>query len=301
MIIDFKEIPQANRATGEQDKFELFAREFLAYMEYNIVEDPSRGADGGKDFVVEEQLKLNGGGMQTIRWLVSCKHNAHSGNSVTDRDEQNVSDRVLQHKCDGFIGFYSTLPSTALSNRLHGIGKVNIYDSEKIERYIIDGGNNPKALSLFMRFFPNSWQKYLTLSQPAQAQPIFSPNIVCDCCKKDLFANPGSSIYVMVRDKNDRIIDVRYLTKGECDELSSKQLRANGYTDYWGEFCDLLNPQTWRVEWKRFAHEVQQGKYSDEGFRRMLNLLEQTYALVARKPTVQEQERYQTLKEFGLL
>jgi hypothetical protein len=27
--LDFKEIPQANLASGEQDTFELFAREFL--------------------------------------------------------------------------------------------------------------------------------------------------------------------------------------------------------------------------------------------------------------------------------
>lgn len=28
-IIDFREIPQANKADGKQDSFELFAREFL--------------------------------------------------------------------------------------------------------------------------------------------------------------------------------------------------------------------------------------------------------------------------------
>ena len=46
MILDFKEIPEANRGTGLQDTFELFARDFLAFMGFRIVQDPDRGADG---------------------------------------------------------------------------------------------------------------------------------------------------------------------------------------------------------------------------------------------------------------
>lgn len=47
MIIDFKEIPQANKGGGNQDSFELFAQDFFEYLGYEIVEQPFRGADGG--------------------------------------------------------------------------------------------------------------------------------------------------------------------------------------------------------------------------------------------------------------
>ena len=317
MILDFKEIPQANKATGEQDKFELFAREFLAYMEYNIVEDPSRGADGGKDFVVEELFTQKDGSLQTIKWLVSCKHYAHSGKSISDTDELNVGDRVKQHQCDGFMGFYSTLPSSGLSQRLHNVCKATIYDSEKIERFIINSNNNPQALSLFVRFFPISWKKYLSLTneqvlvndikrtfvtkQVNDNKPLFDAKIKCDICGKNLFEVPRKSIYVLVVGEKDKIIDVKYLTKGECDMVSSQQIRKNGNVDYWGEFSDLLSPNTWMSELVGFIKDVNQGKYTENAFKKMLNLFMQTYAYVARQPSAQEQARYNTLKEFGLI
>ena len=85
MMRDFKEIPEANKGTGLQDTFELFTRDFLSFLGYRIVQDPDRGADGKKDLIVEEIIA----GITreyTIRWLVSCKHFAHSGNSVKDSD-----------------------------------------------------------------------------------------------------------------------------------------------------------------------------------------------------------------------
>ena len=83
---------------------------FLSYLGYRIVEDPARGADGKKDLIVEEVL-TGVAAEQTIRWLVSCKHYAHTGKSVPDSDEINILERLRQHGCDGFMGFYSTLPA----------------------------------------------------------------------------------------------------------------------------------------------------------------------------------------------
>lgn len=103
MVVDFKEIPQANVPNGEQDTFELFSRDFLEYLGFQIISNPDRGADGGNDLIVEETL--NGViGNEKRRFLVSCKHYAHNGKSVGTEDETNISDRVKQHGCDGFIG-----------------------------------------------------------------------------------------------------------------------------------------------------------------------------------------------------
>jgi len=97
MILDFKEIPEANKGGGLQDSFELFAREFLHLLGYFIVEEPNRGADGGKDFVVLEK-RQGVSGESEIKWLVSCKHHAHSRASVSDKDELDIYGRVHTHQ-----------------------------------------------------------------------------------------------------------------------------------------------------------------------------------------------------------
>src|SRR3972149_1526333 len=104
-IIDFCEIPLGNKSTGMQDTFELFARDFLEYMGYIIVQGPDRGADGGKDIIVKE-IRKGIGGESEIKWLVSCKHKAHSGRSVGTADEIDIPGRVASNGCQGFIGFY---------------------------------------------------------------------------------------------------------------------------------------------------------------------------------------------------
>lgn len=46
-VLDFKEIPEAHKATGLQDTFELFSRDFLAFLGYKIISDPDRGLTVG--------------------------------------------------------------------------------------------------------------------------------------------------------------------------------------------------------------------------------------------------------------
>ena len=90
-IIDFKEIPLASGGVG-RDKFELFAREFLEAIGFRIIVGPDRGVDAGRYLIVEE-LRTGVGGETRVKWLVSCKHKAHSGSSVTLEDERDIHDR----------------------------------------------------------------------------------------------------------------------------------------------------------------------------------------------------------------
>jgi hypothetical protein len=50
-LIDFSEIPDS----GEE--WESFSRDFLVELGYAVDSPPDRGADGGKDLLVVEQLK----------------------------------------------------------------------------------------------------------------------------------------------------------------------------------------------------------------------------------------------------
>jgi HJR/Mrr/RecB family endonuclease len=96
-VLDFKEIPTA-QAGMDRDQFELFAREFLAQEGFMIVAGPDRGSDAGRDMIVAE-TRTGPGGDTTVRWLVSCKHKAHTGTSVTSVDEPNLRDRIETHEC----------------------------------------------------------------------------------------------------------------------------------------------------------------------------------------------------------
>lgn len=162
-LVDFKEIPKANESNGEQDMFELFAGEFFDALGYTIEESPSRGADHGKDIIVLEPLD---GIFDTHyrRWLVSCKHKAHSGRSVSVKEDNNIRDRIDQHKCDGFIAFYSTLPSSGLAQRLadfrnrsEGPISVNIFDNARIARLLLNEG---KLQLVFARYFRRSFLEH---------------------------------------------------------------------------------------------------------------------------------------------
>ena len=74
-ILDFKEIASSSGGQ-DRDQFELFAREFLEHLNFRIIEGPDRGPDAGRDLIVEE-TRTGVGGVTRVRWLVSCKHNAH--------------------------------------------------------------------------------------------------------------------------------------------------------------------------------------------------------------------------------
>ena len=105
MGLDFTEIPAAHGG-AQRDQFELFASEFLVQEGFKIAQGVDRGADDGRDLIVEE-VRPGPGGSSIIRWLVSCKHKAHSGASVSPTDESNIRDRLEMHGCGGFIAFYS--------------------------------------------------------------------------------------------------------------------------------------------------------------------------------------------------
>lgn len=160
MLINFKEIPVANSGNGDQDTFEKFARDLFEKMGFEIINEPSRGADGGIDIKILEKRTV-ASEIVNIYWLVSCKHYAHSGNSVSRSVETDIKDRLEEHNCSGFIGFYSTLPSSGLSSKLANMKiPYKIFDNEKIESQIV-GITNME--DVFLRYFPLSYKKWKEL------------------------------------------------------------------------------------------------------------------------------------------
>lgn len=160
MNIDFTEIPVANKGGKDQDIFELFACDFLESLGYEIIQRPSRGPDGKKDLIVQSNSVPGTTSDSKTKWLVSCKHFAHSGRGISDTDEPDISDRLTNHECHGFLGFYSTISNTTLSEKLAGMNKrfvSTIYDHSRIEKEIHSLKDKERILATY---FPKSREKW---------------------------------------------------------------------------------------------------------------------------------------------
>ncbi len=174
--LDFKEIPLANGSDGTQDTFELLCKEYFEFIGLNVLVGPDRGQDGGRDLIVVES-RTGVLGNTEFKWLVSCKHRAHSGKSVSDREEDDIAGRVESHGTNGFIGFYSTLPSSGLTNKLERYklnGKLTykIINHNDIEKDLL---NTSTGRSIAKRYFPISYARWESINAPSRPISYVQP------------------------------------------------------------------------------------------------------------------------------
>ncbi len=300
MILDFKEIPEAHIATGKQDTFEMFARDFFEELGFRIIEGPDRGADGGRDLIIEEERE-GVLGKTNIRWLVSCKHKAYSGNSVTDKDDFNIKDRMESNQVEGFIGFYSTLPSSGLQKIIrNSLGeKGRIFDRENIEKIIIE--KNMK--SLMKRYFPNSLKKY-------EAEEYKISNILdkytplrCKNCGKDLLEKDIQGLNIIVF-QGKYIKGIKYIEniywscKGNCDHTSRQYYEEKGLMDIgWEDIQDLVIPRKFIMWICAILNGIKRGnvKYSDEAFENLKEFIIIISQLIVKDTTEKEKEKIKLL------
>jgi len=243
-MIDFREIK-------DPEIWELFARDFLQETGFYIESTIDREPDGKKDLIVTENLKGNLGKYQ-FRWIVSCKHfaNREKGGSVKEDDEPNILERIRGFRSDGFIGFYSTVPSSGLNSRLNQLKEAKeikdyrIFDFKLIENYLIRVGYS----QLLMRYFPDSYKRVKPLHLFTQD---YIP-ILCDVCGKDLLEELYSEQYTSViaqaikRDLSNHrhyVHDVYFACKGPCDQKLDKHFWDNHEcTTSWEDIGDLMIP-----------------------------------------------------------
>jgi len=307
-VLDFKEIPQANLATGDQDRFELFARDFLVYKGFEVLENPSRGSDGGKDMIVRER-RTGLAGSTEIKWLVSCKHFAHRGKSVGVDDENNIVERVLQHKCDGFLGVYSTICSAGLSDRLVELQsqfETYRYDCASIEGSLLA---TPEGIQLANRYFPESMRK----AGPVPAK-VFGdePHLECEECGRDLLTTTQQdAIYVVWRDTKfedgeivrDDVVDVYFSCKRQCDRILKVKMREKHsprrLIDSWDDIPDMFVPTVYLAKVMAFLNSLQSKTvYSEEAFDKIKRLLICTFPRVCRHPNASDEANLERLKRI---
>ena len=302
-ILDFKEIPEAHVANGMQDTFELFARDFLSFMGFRITSAPDRGADGGKDLIAEE-TRVGVGGETIVKWLVSCKHKATSGKSVSPNVEFNVTDRVSANKCDAFLGFYSTLPSAGLNTILEGLSfEQTIYDREKIEGQLL---HSSKGLEIAERYFPKSLAAWKTNNpQPAQ---LFSDqaSLECHVCQKDLLEQDDKGIITLWQplksgdfSRPDAFECIHWTCRGHCDDVLRIRKRKDGLIDGWEDIADVMMPTIF-IKWViSVLNEQRTGvTYSDEAFDALKQFLLVLFPYVSRHLSETDKERMRSLAQI---
>ena len=307
-LLDFKEIPQANSADGRQDTFELFAREFFDAVGMKTLDGPDRGADGGRDLIVEE--KRSGIlGDTVVRWLVSCKHYAHSGKSVGTDNEVNIKDRLVEHGCKGFIGFYSTIISAGLNQKLNGFKdeyEVQVYDAESIERILL---NNPNARKLIERFFPESNKKIA----PEKVINLFKryQPLQCRVCGKDLLQKDivgqytGNIVLTEDREYFNENMKTKYtgafcVCKGHCDHLLSQNANKKGQSTSWEDISDLIIP----FQYLKFVMSIMNNLFdggavfTEEAFEEIKQILLAIAQVTMRSQTEEDIRRIESLLEL---
>jgi hypothetical protein len=300
-ILNFKEIPQANCADGQQDSFELFARDFLERLGYEVDVEPGRGADGGKDLILKE-IRKGISGDTTVRWLVSCKHKAHSGSAVSRADEPEVSDSVRSHNCHGFIGFYSTLPSSSLIEKVKEIPDIEyqFFDYSKIERELL---SNPSCLDIAKRYFPESFKAW-SAENPSVAQ-IFSDHAPFKCVRCDSILDREHrgivACWQKYEDRDGRkvklIKDYYTCCGGECDQILQTKHLAEGFVSAWSELQDYFNPTLFLKAAMSFYNELYDldVEYTKEAFENRKRVITTAFPYVARNLTKSEAEQVNDL------
>lgn len=271
-MIDFKEIPDG-------DIWEEFCRDYLSALGLVVEVPPGRGPDGGKDLLVKEQLR---GTLATrsFTWLVSCKHYATSGKSVGLDDEVNIMDRLHQHRADGFIGFYSTVPSASLVTRLK-----ELRDQQKIQAFELYSGSRIEAgfhdaglSGVLLQYLPTSH----TALRPIHPLLGQYQALECDICGNDLLKasvgeeKSGNVIFATrVREDGDPdgdvVESVHFVCKGDCDKMMER--RIGSLIGGWDDIADYCNPLLYLRHLTGYTNQTRKrpNSYSDAAHDRMIH------------------------------
>jgi hypothetical protein len=301
-IIDFREVPEANTGKGDQDTFELLARDFFQALGFEIGESPSRGADGGKDLIIFESL-VGSVSATKRRWVVSCKHNARSGKAVGDRDEIDVLGRVRKFKADGFMGFYSTLPSNGLMQTLRSHESeiaIHLWDRERIESELV---SDKRLQMVFKRYFPDSYDEWRRNSpRPARVFGEYDP-LACSVCGKDLLQDRSGVIGLAIKfvDNKKHVLDVYWACRGHCDRVKQQEIWHSLETSTGWEGLDDLSIPLVYVRWfistfnnLRNGDEV----FTDEAFEKFKEFTMAVSQIVVRETTAEQWQRLEQLAEI---
>lgn len=207
--------------TSEQ--WEFFAQDFFNWLGYGLSSGVSRGPDGGKDLIIIDPINNK-------RCLVSCKHYLTSGQAIGLGIEDQFVERLAQHNCEIFIGFYSSSISTGLQQRFDQIRNnpnfsydFIVYDYSTICSYV---GKMP--LLILQKYGPPSLIGFVQHVAAEQYQPL-----LCMKCEVDILTDEmiPRSLVTMVLNKENELLYI-YGCK-DCFGHANLGLEPYGWGDMW--------------------------------------------------------------------
>ena len=151
-MLDFKELDVSG------NDLELLVRELLYNMGLEVYWS-GIGPDCGRDLLCIEKYKSLFK-ESSRRWLVQCKHNAHSGKAVGIQELGNqgaVINSCYAFDASGYLLVCTTFPSSAVVQILERINDTKListvfWDAKTLERHLLV----PANWHLVNRFFPQS-------------------------------------------------------------------------------------------------------------------------------------------------
>jgi hypothetical protein len=234
-VLDFKELPVDGTAF-EQLMRELLLGEGLApYW-------TGKGADGGRDLLVEEAATGQLGSFQR-KWLVSCKHKAHSGAAVSVGDIPSVLDDCKRVNADGYLLACSTYPSSGVVQKLDELAgepanrlRTVVWDAVEIEKRLMQ----PTAFALTQLFFPKA-----TAASPWRIYNMGSPGRFA-AHYKGYFIYLSSRIsahFPDLREVGEIVARLESVTTGEGEEIRPRAVYFDEKHEQFMVFADYLVPR----------------------------------------------------------
>lgn len=155
-LIDFRELVSAVPGEG----LEELVRQ-IGYKRHLSPTSSGRGPDRGRDLFFTEILVGNVS-TQKLKWLVSCKDKANSGEAVTEADLPAIKDKLAQHEADGFLLVTTTVSGAAAKEMLDSLDKSNggdlytcVWDKSELTKILL----RPEYQDLLQQFLPESYKR----------------------------------------------------------------------------------------------------------------------------------------------
>lgn len=161
-MLNFKELAK-DGTDLERLTREIFSREGFE------VHWTGKGPDGGRDLIVIEKVQ---GPLSKFRrkWLVQCKHNAHSGKSIGKDEANSLITDCERIKAQGYLMVCTTSLSSGLIQAYEELKEqrnmfIDYWDEVRLEDRLL----KPTNFQLINQFFPISsksvgWKIYNTNS-----------------------------------------------------------------------------------------------------------------------------------------
>ncbi|QQS34788.1 MAG: restriction endonuclease [Ignavibacteriales bacterium] len=180
-VIDFTEL----KGYVKGEHFEALIREIAKQLGLSVSWS-GRGADEGKDLIFTE-IRKGAISNNVSKWLVQCKDFSKTGKSVNENDVGAITDKVKQHKADGYLLATTTVVSSGLMKKLEALdiskgGEIfiKVWDYSELVGYL----SREEFKDITKQYLPESYRNLSLYDSVDGALSIFRKKLPEDSYNK---------------------------------------------------------------------------------------------------------------------